>query len=283
MRHSLRDDIVGICRFSFLGKGDWFETKGPQGTAPDLLVRRAAMLYADARMERRFKAFETLCLPSIRAQTDADFRFWVLTSPDMPTRWLMRLHDLCAGVPQIQIILSDARDTQEALRMPLRHAAEAAGRPVIQFRVDDDDAFSRHHVARLRRDAQRFADLPAFAISYPRGLVVGSYDGEPVSYWQTHQSFLGAGAALRMRGSGRAIYAVNHFDLPKHFPAFSDINGFGYVQTRWDEGDSVATIVANFPKWFQPLSAGDFQTELADDFPFLQGVDLGFVQRKGAA
>ncbi|RCW83398.1 glycosyltransferase [Paracoccus lutimaris] len=279
----MRDDIVGICRFSFLGKCDWYETKNARADVAEMLARRAGLLYAPERLQRRFQAFETFCLPSVKAQTDADFSFWILTSPEMPQLWLERLYDLCADVPQIQILLSDERDTQAALRMPLRRAAEAAGRPVIQFRVDDDDAFSRHHVARIRHHARRFADLPAFAISYPRGLVVGSYDAEPVSYWQTHQAFLGAGAALRMRGSGRAIYAVNHFDLPKHFPAFSDNGGFGYVQTRWDEGDSVATIVANFPKWFLPLSAEDFQSALAEDFPFLQGADLSFVQRKGAA
>lgn len=241
------------------------------------------MLYAPGRLARRFAAFETLCLPSIRAQTDPDFSFWLLTSPEMPAHWLDRLRDLCAGVPQIRLIVSDRRDTQNALREHLNAAADGAGRPVIQFRVDDDDAFSRHHVARIRRHARRFDDLPGFAISYPSGLIVGSYEGEPVSFWRAHQPFLGAGVAVRMRGPGRSIYAFNHFQLPKHFPGFTDIEGFGYVQTRWDEGDSVATIVARFPKWFTRLSPETFQHELAEDFPFLRGVDLGFVERKGAA
>lgn len=279
----MRDEIVGICRFSFLGKCDWAETVGKDGAAPELMARRQSMLYAPGRLARRFAAFETLCLPSVKAQTDPDFSFWLLTSPEMPREWLARLRDLCAGVPQIRLILSDSRDTQEALRAPLQAAAEAAGRPVIQFRVDDDDAFSRHHVARLRRHARRFTDMPAFAISYPQGLVFGSYEGEPLSFWRAHQPFIGAGAAVRMRGPGRCIYALNHFQIPKQFPGLTDIEGLGYVQTRWDEGDSVATIWAKFPKWFQPLTAGQFQHGLAEDFPFLQGVDLSFVQRKGAA
>jgi hypothetical protein len=279
----LRDDIVGICRFSFLGKCDWFETKNANGDMGELLARRARLLYAPERLARRFQAFETLCLPSIKAQTDPDFRFWLLTSPEMPEAWLQRLHDLCADVPQIEIILSEERNTPDALRMPLRRASDAAGRSVIQFRVDDDDAFSRHHVARIRRHARRFADLPSFAISYPRGLAFGSYEGDALSFWRTHQAFLGAGVALRMRGSGRSIFAINHFQLPKHFPGFTDVSGLGYVQLRWDEGDSVATIVAKFPKWFTPLGAEEFQTALADDFPFLQGIDLSFAEKKGAA
>ncbi len=279
----MRDEILGICRFSFLGKCDWAETVGPEGDSPDLLARRAAMLYAPDRLARRFTAFETLCLPSIRAQTDTDFRFILLTSPQMPKAWLERLQDLCADQPRISLLVSDAASTADALRAPLARAAETAGRPVIQFRVDDDDAFSRHHVARIRRNAARFADLPGFALSWPQGLVYGSYDGAAVTFWRAHQPFLGAGVAVRMRAAGRSIFAFNHFQLPKHFPAFSDISGLGYVQTRWDEGDSVATIVARFPKWFQPLTEAAFRDALRDDFPFLLGRDLGFSQKKGAA
>lgn len=274
---------MGICRFSFLGISDWAEASAKADESAAVLRRRMAMLYAPGRLARRFMAFETLCLPSIRAQTDPDFAFWILTSPEMPEPWLTRLRDLCADVAQIRLIVSDSRDVVAALRAPLLAAAEAAGKPVIQFRVDDDDAFSRHHVARLRRHAQRFEDMPAFAISYPQGLVFGSYEGAAVSFWRAHQPFIGAGAAVRMRGAGRCIYAINHFQLPKHFPGLTDTRGIGYVQLRWDEGDSVATIWAKFPKWFQELSATEFQTALAEDFPFLQGVDLGFVKRKGAA
>jgi hypothetical protein len=253
------------------------------GGAPEILAARRPMLYADDRLARRFQAFETLCLPSVKAQTDADFSFWILTSPELPDIWLERLLALCADVPQIQVILSEQRSPMEALRAPLAAAAEQAGRPVIQFRVDDDDAFSRHHVARLRRHARRFSDMPAFAVSFPRGLVFGSYEGEPLHFCRAHQNFVGAGAAVRMRGPGRCIYAFNHFQLPKHFPAFTAIEGLGYVQTRWDEGDSSNDLPHRWPSWFQQIPASEFQDSLIDDFPFLHGVDLRFAERKGAA
>lgn len=279
----MKDDILGICRFSFLGKCDWAETAGADGADPALLARRAAMLFAPERLARRFTAFERLCLPSIAAQTDAEFSFIILTSPQMPPAFLARLRDLCAPVPQITVLVSEADNTVEALRPALLTAAERAGRPVIQFRVDDDDAFSRHHVARIRSHARRFSDLPAFALSYPQGLVFGSYAGEDVTYWRAHQPFLGAGVAARLRAPGRAIYAFNHFQLPRLFPAFSDVQGLGYVQTRWDEGDSVASIVARFPKWFQPMDHAGFMQAATDDFPFLSATDFGFAQKAGAA
>ena len=93
----MRDDIVGICRFSFLGKCDWAETTGKDGDTARVMARRRAMLYAPDRLARRFAAFERLCLPSIRAQTDGDFQFWLLTSPEMPADGL-DLDDLLALV-----------------------------------------------------------------------------------------------------------------------------------------------------------------------------------------
>lgn len=279
----MRDEIVGICRFSFLGKCDWVQTRKAGGGTPEALASRIPMLYAEERLTRRFQAFETLCLPSVKAQTDPDFRFWILTSPELPRHWHERLLDLCADVPQIRVIVSDRRSPMDALLEPLRQAADAAGRPVIQFRVDDDDAFSRHHVARIRRHAPRFADLPGFGISYPQGLLFGSYDGAPVSFWRAHQGFVGAGAAVRMRAPGRCIYAINHFQLPQHFPAFTDVDGLGYVQLRWDEGDSAGASADRWPRWFEQIGGQEFQDSLVEDFPFLHRVDLSFVERKSAA
>lgn len=276
----MRDAIIGICRFSFLGRCDWVETRKRDGGSPEVLQGRIPMLYAGERLERRFEAFEKICLPSIRAQTDPDFSLWMLTSPELPQRWLDKLLALCADIPQIEVIMSAARSPAEALADPLRSAAAAAGRPVIQFRIDDDDAISRHHVARIRRDAQRLNDLPAFGISYPAGLIINSYDGQKTSYWRAHQAFVGAGAALRMRGPGRCIFALNHPSIPRHFPVFTDISGLGYVQTRWEAGDSaVNKRHAQMPHWFSPLGTHQFQKSLAEDFPFLVGQDLGFINR----
>ncbi|MFO1139588.1 MAG: glycosyltransferase [Paracoccus sp. (in: a-proteobacteria)] len=279
----MRDAIIGICRFSFLGKCDWVETRDADGGSDRVLSARLPKIYDPARLERRFEAFEKLCLPSIKAQTDPDFQFWFLTSPEMPVRWLERLRDLTAAIPQVRIIVSAERTPMDALQMPLRAAADAAGRPVIQFRTDDDDAFSRHHVARIRKQAARFPDLPGFGISYPEGLVFGSFEGDPVSYHRAHQSFVGAGAALRMRAPGRCIYAFNHAQIPKFFPAFTSIEGLGYVQTRWDASDSAGHTPGRWPYWFKPISHTEFNAALQEDFPFLNGVDLGFVQKKGAA
>ena len=278
----MNDRIVGICRFSFLGHGDWIGMRSDAATRSDRLERQIGMLYAEDRLARRFAAFQTMLLPSIAAQTDGDFELWILTSPELPAAWLARLRALCAPVPQIRIIVSDERTTEDALAAPLAEAAGAAGGPLTQFRVDDDDALSRHFIARLRQRMLRFADMLVVAISMAAGLILRRFDAEPVSYWRSLQRFIGIGVAVRQDVHGLSVFQHNHFDLPRELPAFSDPGGLNYVHLRWDEGDSSIPARQNWSDRHIEIGPEEFGACLVDDFPFLIGADLGFIA-EGAA
>ena len=52
------NQIVGVCRFSYLGAGGFEASKLDDAALMDLL-------YDPARMARRFAFFEKLCLPSL--------------------------------------------------------------------------------------------------------------------------------------------------------------------------------------------------------------------------
>lgn len=271
------DAIVGICRFSFLGWDDWVGGRFDWQRTSARREKQRKALYAPDRLAWRFTAFEHVMLPSLRAQTDQDFSPWILTSRDLPAPWMQRLQDLCAGTPQIRIILSDATDVEAALQQPLRAAAAANGRPVLQFRVDDDDALGRHFVARLRREAARFDDMAAIAISFPRGLIIRRYDNEPTSYWSLYSSFIGAGAAVRLAEPEKSIFAFRHRLIPQHLTAFSSTEGLNYVILRWHAGDTATEQKGN---WFNNAAelTPDAFVELAeDDFGFLLDQDLGFL------
>ena len=277
----MRETIVGICRFSFLGKCDWAETRNEDGASDEVMTRRHALLYSDARLRRRFEAFERMCLPAIRAQTDPDFSFWLLTSPELPAPWMQHLTRICADIPQIRVLVSEARRTSDALRPHLRKAARAAGHPVIQFRIDDDDALSRHHVARIRRNAPSFAEQPTFVMSNPEGLIFGSLDGAEVKYYRVSRGFVSAGATARMERPGQSIFACPHFSLPKLYPAITFQDGLGFVQTRWEMGDTSGRTPRAWTDW-QPLARDAFDRLLDQDFPFLQAADLSFAETKWA-
>ena len=77
------DLIAGFCRFSYLGRSDWSALKSREMSEDDW-QDRARLLYAPARLDARFAAFEQVCLPSILAQDDPRFVFVVIASPDLP-------------------------------------------------------------------------------------------------------------------------------------------------------------------------------------------------------
>lgn len=271
----MNDRIIGICRFSFLGKGDWIGTRRQDEGDPVSIMARAPMLYAPERMAQRMHAFEQMLLPAIKAQTDPDFELWMLTSPELPAEWMARLQAIAAEVPQIRLIVSAKRTTDDALRIPLRQASGQG--PILQFRIDDDDALSRYFVARLRRNAARMSDLPAFGISLSQGLIIRAYRGEPLSYWRTQMPFMAAGAAMRLKAPGRNIYAPPHFDIPRRFPALSDAEGLNYVMIRWEHGNSAPERPEGKYRNHVEISRESFLEAIAADFPFLAETDFSFI------
>ena len=80
-------EIKLVIRFSYTGtSGFKLSNEGEEA------VRKT--LYDPARLERRFKLFETLALPSLQAQTFGDFSTAVLVSEDFPQSACDRLDDL---------------------------------------------------------------------------------------------------------------------------------------------------------------------------------------------
>ena len=68
------------------------------------LEERCAYLYDPTRLNVRFNCLETLTLPSIRGQSDADFTFAILIGDSLPEAAKDRLKTLTADIPQVQII-----------------------------------------------------------------------------------------------------------------------------------------------------------------------------------
>ena len=118
--------VIGLCRFSYLARG------GFQVMHKDD-AERAAYLYAPERMEERFRTFESLTLPSIRAQTDPDFTFLIVTSHEMPATYLERLQDLTRDVPQTCLKLFPPRKHRPIMRKAINSVRMFNGQPCLQF------------------------------------------------------------------------------------------------------------------------------------------------------
>lgn len=276
---AVMDRIVGITRFSWLGLSDWIAARrGKVQLDAAFLAERARVIYDERRLERRFRAFERLCLASLAAQTDKDFIHLVLTSPEMPAAWLARLETLCAKVPQVVLLVTDEREIDAALRPALTELAEDAGRPVLQFRLDDDDALSGSFVARLRGHAMRMSDLPQAAVSLSGGLVVRSYDGAPLEFYRFRRGFASAGAAVRFSAPGKVIFEHDHFRLPQVIPSVDDPTGFNFLLLRWDAADTAARGRGQVSPDLVPIPEARFRQRLAGDFGFIGPNSFDFVR-----
>lgn len=139
--------VIGLCRFSYPAIGGFqmeHETIG----------QREAFLYDPLRMEERFRTFECLTLPPLRAQTDPDFTFVVVIGDSLPAPMRVRLEALLADIPQATLVAKAPGPHRPVMKEVMDGVREKRGLPSLQFRMDDDDAVSVHFVERLRKTAQ---------------------------------------------------------------------------------------------------------------------------------
>lgn len=269
-----RDTIIGFCRFSYVGRSDWRSLRGVDEITTEHLDKIAADLLTPQRMARRFASFEHLTLASIKAQTDPDFRFVVVTTNRLPPHMRARLEALCAPVPQVELIYSDAPGLSQVLRPVLVREREKTEGHVVQFRLDDDDALPVRYIENLRRHAARFADQDRFAISFNRGLMMALQPGRPPQPLAFELPFLGAACAFCDHRRYKMIYEVGHFALGRKMLNLQDVENPGAFVMRW-ESDSVQMNLDKLPSYVEALRSGPFREKLRVDYPYMQ--DFRFI------
>jgi len=111
---------------------------------------KLARLFAPARMEQRFRYFETFCLPSLKNQTDPDFTVGVLVGADMPATYRERLETLLADVPQARLIEKPLMLHKKAIAEGFDEVFDRNTPIRFSFRFDDDDALAIDYIERVR-------------------------------------------------------------------------------------------------------------------------------------
>ncbi len=166
----MRVQMLGLCRFSYLGR------RGFQVEHGSVEARRA-FLYDPERLARRWFWFEQVTLPALRAQGDPDFTLVVMTGPDLPEPWLGRLRELAAEIPQLRLELVPPMDWHraacaQAIAPHVDRTADVVG----HFKHDDDDAVAVDFIRMARRDFRLAAPLfrrdGKVAIDYMKGVIL---------------------------------------------------------------------------------------------------------------
>lgn len=106
-----------------------------------------------AWLSRRFELFEQVCLPSIMAQTHADFTWLVFFSDGTPEPFMSRIGALAAAHPRLRpVFLRDGEYMVGRFKDEVARLLTPADTHVMTLRIDNDDAFHRTMVERSLKE-----------------------------------------------------------------------------------------------------------------------------------
>lgn len=277
--------IVGHIRFSFYGATD-------TRLRPDDSGEALAQLYDETRMARRFHLFETLTLPSLRAQTDQNFQIVVMSSDVMPDRFKARLSAILADFPNAAIDFSPHQRGDKAFRS---HMLDSFGPnrtgTAVHFRLDDDDALGRTYIADLRQISQTLP--PSTHISFPRGLILfPASPDQPEGAVMEEVRFLTAiGLAVVCSSAfAKNPFQMMHGSVWTRWPVVSYPRSHAFIRTQHFANDTLARqdrILAALRRERFSRRAGRYvaavDAALATSFPFTDQTRLAGVLSENAA
>ena len=262
--------VIGICRFSWPGEG------GFQVQHRDLDAR-ISYLYDRARLEERFRTFETITLPPLRAQSDANFTFLIVIGETLPEEWLSRLMDLVADIPQAIILPKGPGRHREVMQEAINQSREFDNQPCLQFRMDDDDAVACTYIETLRGVVRDIGDLAqkhrCMAIDFSQGYIArpGPMGLEATP---TNAPFTTAALALIISPKDRrTVMNFAHHKVARNMPTLSFCKPDMLIRGHNDFNDSRQKAGV------KPVELTPLTPEQEDHFRRVFNIDADHVRR----
>lgn len=227
--------VIGLCRFSYPAIGG-FQVEH------DTIEDRIAFLYGRQRMEERFRLFETLTLPALRAQTDPRFDFIIVIGNQLPAIYENRLRDLVADVPQANIIAEPPQQHRPVMSRVINYARRRPDDACMQFRLDDDDAIGIDFIRQLREQekaSRRFTkQFKTVAFDYSRGFLLKPTQGG-IQIQDVIQTYMTAALAIRVAGGwNKTIMNFGHHKIFRSMPTLTFNDPHMYVRSHNQFNDS---------------------------------------------
>ncbi|MCG6902114.1 MAG: putative rhamnosyl transferase [Rhodobacter sp.] len=225
----IRNQVVGLIRFSFATIGSFYP-------GFDTIEDMEAFLFDADRLKRRFRLFESYCLPSLANQTDPDFCVILLVGANMPGPWKTRLRELTASIAAVRIVEARPQHHYAGIKRTLNAHPSDGFTHRTTFRLDDDDAVDNDFVARLKRLAPLAARVGgaqhATVIAHNLGFYLELREDQTLVYPTCERTPLSVGAALIAPAPYlENIYKVDHRQLPQYFNTYCDTRHYSYVRT----------------------------------------------------
>jgi len=227
--------VIGLCRFSYPAIGGF---QIGHETTQD----RIDYLYAPARMEERFRVFETITLPGLKAQTDPDFTLVILIGESLPPAYRDRLMALLEDMPQAQIVVRPPLPHRDVCKAVINEVRGGFTAPCLQFRHDDDDAVAITFVERLREAAADSASLLAkhrlVGFDFNRGHVARASE-HGIEAVENMTPYWGVALGMAVQADARlTIMNFGHNKLSRFMPTVTYTDCPMFVRGHNDYNDS---------------------------------------------
>ena len=260
--------IFGLVRFSYLTRKNAGFRQG-KGLP---LERRAELLFAPKRMERRFRLFTTFCLPSLVAQPKELFCGVLLGSDLMPEHHKARLRE-CVSRHENLVVAFEPPGAMGAAFQPVLSRLAVDGPAKATFRLDDDDAVSTDFSEQLERYLA--LSFSGQMVSLSRGFEASRLFGRP-RLWRKQWVFGSAGLALVSRAnSTETVYSCgDHLRVSRERPVIVDGRRESWLMTSHGGNNSRRQIpLRKRYSWAASLDVSRAAAELEATFRFLAAVD----------
>lgn len=209
---------IGLCRFSYPAFGG-FQVKH------ETIEDRIAYLYDKARLEERFRLFESVALPGLRAQSDPNFGLVIVIGDQFPPEHERRLESLIKDLPQAIIHKEPPRNQREVMKEVLNTARIYPHEPCLQFRFDDDDAIAVDFIEKLRDAASKAAPFlkgqRSVAFDWNHGFAA-RFDATGIRAAPLFRQFFVAALGMYIKPNDkRTIMNFAHDKIPRFMPCLS--------------------------------------------------------------
>lgn len=262
--------VIGLCRFSWPGQGG-FQVEHSS------LQERVDYLYAPDRLEQRFRTFETITLPPLRAQSDPDFTFLIVIGEDLPKKWFDRLAALVSDMPQAVILPFGPGRHRPSMQAAINSVRRFDNEPCLQFRMDDDDAVACSYVQLLREAAQDVRKLSRkhrlMAIDFNQGFIANPRP-QGICATPTVAPLTSAALALVINQSERrSVMNFAHNKLARHMPTLTLTGQDMLIRGHNDFNDS------RQKPGIRPVELSPLSPEQEDHFRAKFNIDADHVRR----
>lgn len=188
-------------------------------------------IYTDSIMKARFHLLENICLPSIKAQTDQDFKIVILSFARMPEVYKSGLLMLTEDNPNIVVDFLGHKSTRNILKSHIAAANKNRFGSVINFNLRPDCAISCHYIRNLRQISQNLT--PLTIVSFPKGIMVYQDEtGAVIS--KPHLFYCNEDGLANVSSSGFRISTrqLKQGSLSEKFPIVSDPSFAAYIKIQ---------------------------------------------------